>query len=586
MNILKYIDIKYDKISIVGNTLMRSIRDDIRKINSNLSDANIILTISNILKRCLNFQGISKLLAVITDEKNKPAWNKVHQSIDSLFDEIFSNTDLYVIIKKIKGTSYEEIKFINYLIKKFELYGCNLSSKNQTKLLKIKDVILQYSNDITTYISSGPNIEYTKDLIAIKSFTQKTNDNVTYIPLTYQLYKHIQENIDDIKIRKYINDIFTKYVSHILPKFIKLNIYRNEYTSLLGYPSFSKFQENTYFKKLLKEGMLDKIHEIITKTLPECIEELKSIQEYGKNTIYNINYGFTNKRKKILDKYKIDDLPLNKLIDKLIKLLAELFDINIKENTDPKNCWNKNTILYTIDNSNIYIDITTNKNNYADVLYYNYEPPCVAVIPNIQEPYDINSVIELTKKLCIAIFLTFRRNKYVALNIADNDELNFIVNLIEIFIINNLELIIYDSKKCKKMTSILNIHKSFDIIYSCVLSIIDNYLNTNKTFIDQCKILLKEGAKDIIDTISNMFTEFIKNIFEDTPYKIPKAIQPNDILELNNGYEGKLYVKIINKVIAFNIWNKYKCSSNNDFFIQLKKCFQKSNSIFDLDYFS
>jgi hypothetical protein len=586
MEIFKYYKLRYDKISPLGNTFLRQIRINIKKIKTSSDQTQILNILSEAISSLANFQGISKILSIITKDKTQTGWNGIFKMMEMLSDEIYSDRDIYKILKNIKkkNLSKKHDEFLTKLIDCFVKMGCNTNQEKQLKILKIRDIVIQYKSDIQTYINTGSPIEYCKALTQWEKYKQISSDGVEYINLTLNNYKLFMETTSEESTRKYINVIFSDYVSHILPKFIKMNIYRHNYSKLLDYTSFSKFQENKELISRYGSKSWEKISEIIEKTLSECINELRNIQFAGKNTIYNIYYGFEEKKKQLINAIpeKLRYFKLEQMLINILITMTKLFNLTFKNITSKSQKLNDNTLVFLINDYYFYIDLTENNNNYSDIIKFNEKS--LLFIPNKKQEILFSDIIDISNKICTCLCLIIKQNEHILLNDIQDDDIYFISCLIEKYITENIYDIIEinDETIIKKIIETTNIQSSFDIIRLCSLSIIDNYITTDETFIKNSRNVLNKGSDVSISTTNKIIHNFISQIFNNTSFKVPKKIQPFDIIDLLDNFNGKLYYKIIIKLIASNFWISKDCNNDLSIWITIVDCVKSSKSIFTL----
>lgn len=583
-------------ISVGVNNIVKKSRSDI-KIIHDLDPSTDYKKIINILAdgtyECHYFLSICSLLKLIGSDNDdiKYSWENAEKFMFSYFDEFNSDRLLYqklIFIKnKISILENDEKEFINNIILSMLKYGVNFNENKQHKILKLKDEIIRYNEEIMNYIYTGGILKYNKKLEPLSSLMTTTEKNEKVIQLNKTLHGYLIKNTENQETRLYIDTIFSKYANKIIPTFVDLLLMRFNYANLLGYKNFIDFQINNCMYRN-SNIIIDKIKEITINLRENYLKD-----DLYKKYITDIIYEHEQQRKKL--NKKIGSFHILSSFLFIFDLLEKLFDISFK----PVELitWNKNVETFAIYENNkkqiigyLFLDLLQRKHKTTKTTSVCFSPsgiypieknikklPIIVILSNLNDPDNISfdKIIEISHEFGHMVHYLFKQNKFCILNNIHN-EIDFVAipcYLIEskLWSKQSIESIIRFEKTFSnndKPLSIVpdiiqlkQINFAFNLLQKCIISAFDQFIHSSNDFI---KLILNNKQ-----SISNDFNEVFKLIHKNAFNASINYISPSVLITLTNGTEGLTHCNIIAEIISTNLINNY--DNDKNFWIFFKK---------------
>jgi Zn-dependent oligopeptidase len=370
MNLPLYFNYSVKDIKSIEKNIINKYDDWIFNIKNN-NDINAIDFLNSYLYNISEYDyiyGSIKFLKHVSPNKDiRDASSQFEINIKEYFLNFFKsyeNYKLFLILKKIKlekNNNNNQKKLIKNILKSFEDNGAILNKGSKKKFIKYEEDLIFLENIFSeNIINDIKNIKYQEEEL------KNVDDNILlkhkvkdyYIfDTSYPDEKIIMGYCSISNSRKKMSIIFNSVAKenlNILKKIIRI---RYKISNIFGHKDFVSYMLSYNRLATLKEinYLLGKLIPILKEKANKEYNELLKIS--GKKYLYDydISYYSNMYKKKFLniDEQKIKEyFPSNYTIDKIIKIYADLFCINIKKIKGDKNqYWNENVDLYIVNDN-------------------------------------------------------------------------------------------------------------------------------------------------------------------------------------------------------------------------------------------
>lgn len=632
---IKQYKINYNTDNATNNNINNNLNNDSRERR------NMMIALIRDTFVCNLLLGYTGMMRLITDDPIFEEMDtKLLKYINDFYDDTEFTKSLCMIYTKYKEQcdgielgdhiNYENMEFIRFLeriIDRLQIVD---------KKVAIQSYITMLENKIYNLINVTPLIvldsKYTKSIpleklnkleITGKKIT-KNNSEILEIPLHYDNYSILINNVTSLDIR---HEIEKKYVSRshtAMKDFSDLVIYRKLFASEMGYPSF--FQYVTRDKKDNSEVIKKLIISLNSKIENQTKVEIEKIYNY-----YNKRFDIANHKKithvdirhyikihsnsRTYDKYVV--------IYYLFLLIKKYFGITVKrydwqdKNNDKNNDKNKNNTENGIsfdtfksfelvldddkpDNGNLennllgrlYIDIDRSDTKkiidpisvkVSDRMLISdnlYSVPEVVLLANYDKEITYLDIVQLFKEFGYVLQELCYKSGVGLVN-RDPEFSNFMPILMEniAWDRDTIELI------CGKENSDIVDHtfamRYFNICialkHKCINAKFDHLLHNSDEMIE---ILVKiiNNNEDVSDSVKNTIVQLYQTIYKESfgnvsdylniPEDITLAsVDPLNLVQEINGAQGLLYSNLMNEIFAYSTYHilKNKLKSGNEF---------------------
>jgi Zn-dependent oligopeptidase len=229
--IIERIDIIYNSISNKPNII------------SFLRQENIIFS---------NIYNYFSFIHDITDKiEIKKICNNILEIIILKKKELFTDIKIFnklnEIIKTTNKMTYEDARFLKYILKEFKEKGIYLKKEEKIVLLEINNKINKYQNIFLHNLDMEPKITLKKEnIIGLdESFLIQYKVNEEYIiKLNEHTYNYLIENLEFSEVRKILQTTFFKYYTNNYINLEKILVNRFKLAKIFGYNNYIDYINN------------------------------------------------------------------------------------------------------------------------------------------------------------------------------------------------------------------------------------------------------------------------------------------------------------------------------------------------------
>lgn len=360
--------------------------DTITKLKSN-NYADILKPMQDMDEELsLFFTPLSHLNSIMNSDNTQKAYENSLPLLSKFSSEVSQNLELFKKIESLSSNDLESQKVIDNDIKDFKLSGVNLPIKEKKELEDIDMKLSELSNKFSQNLLNATN-DY--ELI-IKSFNDvkelpqndldsakiTLEDGTQGYKFTLQIPSYMAY-ITYGSSREYREEIYRAYSSRapqnseVINQILSL---KNQKSKLLGFDNFADY--SIAFKDASSSNsVIDFLEKLVTLALPYAKDELQELKEFAKKSdnieslqSFDVAY-YSEKLKK--EKFDFDNsmtkpyFVQEKVLNGMLDIISELFDLTIKEVTDVKK-WHKCVRIFDIYenekvSSRIYFDLEARK---------------------------------------------------------------------------------------------------------------------------------------------------------------------------------------------------------------------------------
>lgn len=532
------------------------------------------------------------------------------------------NTDtklLNLIIELITKTNDEYQKiFLAKMGKSMQKFGTekNLKSQSKENIDKIINIISQLEQSESSLINiiekpliiklDRSNIDARSESIMSSVYPDGQNN----IVVDKKRYYYLLKKINNIQIRKTLEEQYMKRYIDILPVVGKLIILRNIYSRQLGFTSYYEMSSLKSIEETenIKTLILD-LNENLNKKFIPIVQEIKRmIKKPNKINFNDIIY--------ILSKLQPD-----------IKLKAvEILQFTMITIQKKLNIHFKHSKLESLNPHSNIIEVYDNKNKLKGYLHIDLlgrrekRINQISVIKlnsgygnNLPNMYLLGNYSDLEKSCCSysELVLMFREFGNILTNIfavtpngineIDIELHNIMSDLMEYLAYDNfvLELItkkLYPDSYQKTIKNILEFRRIESIInmkIKCMTVLFDNIIhNSNEFYSILKKSDINNMNKDILNLQQTVFETIFKSSLDDLEFNT-NFIYPLLVNNIMNNNESLIYGTVLSQIISFSLYNLLLQGKASDFIIELLEnknyCYKKLILNFisknEIDYF-
>ena len=394
--------------------------DEIDAISYKNRDArNTIYRMDKLFAK-LDFPGIIILGYVSPDEAIREAALKCEEQVSEFMSSFILRKGTYnalLTLRKKSGVklSYDEKRWLDDLIKEFELEGVQIEGGKRARLeeinSKLSKLSLEFSKNIrdedSGIIVSGEEL---KGIPKTALERLKKDDNGNYILKTdYPTYSSVMKYAESSDTRKKYNQLFlNRAYPENIPILKEILLLKKEKAEILGFPAI---------RNVLLADKMAKTPEAVDSFLENLLHVIADRTAIDRaalkkaNNDKDVNYwdiGFL-KNKIIRDKFDIDEekvreyFSLESTIKGCMNIYEDLFSIKFKEDKAAK-VWHPDVKKYLVMSegkiiAGIYLDLFPRDNKYSHAAQFGlrsgrelaqgyYESPVVAIVCNFSKPTE------------------------------------------------------------------------------------------------------------------------------------------------------------------------------------------------------
>jgi Zn-dependent oligopeptidase len=562
---------------------------------------------------CNLLLGYSGMTCLIADDNTVNIYEQIDARLLKYVEEFYNDVEfrkaLYRIYTRYRETmdkldvesvqntqeEYEIIRFLERIIDRLQIEG---------KKASINSCISFYENKVYNLLNVTPLIPLDirhltfdgGDRVEITGRrTKKNGEEIVEIPLHYDNYTLLINNIKTVEIKHAIELRYRSRTESTLKDFADLIVYRKLFAAEMGYPSYFKYI--TRDKKDTSEAIKKLIVSLNAKIEDQSRAELLNIYDY-----FNRRHANTRQMRKItngdIEKY-IRINSSKQTFDKyivmfyLFKIIKQYFNISINrydseekvENFDLKSfemSTNSGMVL-----GRFYLDIDRSENKrindpisikVSDRMMISenmYTTPEVVLLANLDDRITYRDVISIFKEFGYVLQELCYRSGVGLVN-RDPEFSNFMPLLMEniAWDRSTVEMITQDpdvanhiismryfdictriKRKCIYAKFDHLLHNSDDVI-NLLVQVAQNPTNLNQ--VDELKESVKNTVIQLYQTIHREAFSSVSDIIEMSDDMALASIDPLAIVLEINGSQGLLYSNLMNEIFAYTCYHILK----------------------------
>ena len=332
----------------------------------------------------LFFTPLSHLNSVMNSDETQKAYEESLPLLSKFSSEIAQNEELFKKIEQIEALGDEAKKVVSNEVRDFVLSGAKLPKDKKQRMEEISLKLSALSNNFSQNLLDATNefeliMEDEKDVEGmpesdIESAKEEIDGKVVYkftlqIPsyLAYMTYGVNREH------RKTISKAYSSRAPKNEKVIDEILALKQEKAKLLGFDNYAHYALETRDAST-QEDVLNFLNNLLDAALPQAKNELQELKDFAKALDnldelkgYDVAY-YTEKLKK--EKFNFDDtmtkpyFEQRKVLDGMLNIVSELFDIEFKKATVPT--WHECVKVFDIfENGNlsgrIYFDLEARK---------------------------------------------------------------------------------------------------------------------------------------------------------------------------------------------------------------------------------
>lgn len=312
------------------------------------------------------FSSISQINSVCNSTELRESYEYAISRLTDFYTKIGQNKDLYNLYKQVQQQELndEQVQAVRKAIVGFEQSGVNLDETKRTRLQEISQELAQLSSkfennvlDATMdWVYSTNNEDELSGLsqntiqAAKTKAKQKELNKEFALGIDIPTYIAVMQQADNRKLRETLYKAFCTKASkeadnkkfdndEIIEKILKLRI---EKSQILG---FNNYAEASLFTKMAEtpEQVLELLNNLLEKSQPQAKKDLNELRRFAEDAglvdglqPWDTAY-YSEKLKKAKFDFTEEELreyfPLEKVQQGLFKILNEIYNLEIKENT-------------------------------------------------------------------------------------------------------------------------------------------------------------------------------------------------------------------------------------------------------------
>jgi hypothetical protein len=495
----------------------------------------------------------------------EPKWETLDNSMEDYIHNYFNyegfKNSLYVIFNYYKCLNNKE----------YCLFLKKMIDKCDIKSIQIKKNIRMFENKIINLININPTIKIqTKKLTNIPE-NIKINNGSIEIPLSYENYNDLINNVQDIKLRHRIENQYMSRTKNIIEQFNKLILNRYNLANNNGYDTYFNYINRNKCNNT--ESIKSLITELNNKIDKKCYTEIEKIHNFysrinntkEKISICDIiNYNSIHKNS---NKYHPKHV-FNVIVTTLNKYFnLTLIQCNAKT-------WHSDVSVYNV------VDTTTNYlfgKLFIDIFYRDDKKTSDLLAINLSDKMEINDglctiaeiavIANYPTQKCMTytdIILFFKEFGYIINTLCyntkvgmvnyDNEFANYLPYLMEHIAWDNDTI----NMICNNNTAVMD-HIKMDRYIDMCINIKLKCINAKFDYIiHDSKEIINIGDEKKHSTIIN---DIYVNIYKDmmTPFA---NIMINNIMYINpltiiyeiNKSQGVMYSNLMNDILAYTTY--------------------------------
>lgn len=602
----------------------------------NVNDHKILLEIlSDDITELLAIENLCNFLFNLSPDINMK--NAAKESIDLLniyLNELVKYNDIiYDKILKFKAnyTDSEDISFIKYLLKKFNISGKGMNNNLKNNYISIKSGIDNLENNIKNKINLCKKYIYLSNIElygvpeSLKLQYTLNDDNKFKIELDVRNFNILMQYLVNDNVRQKVENEYSNKFINCIDDISKLLVLKNKQSNMLNFKNYIEMIGTT--KNIISscdeiQNFLSNITDLLKEKYNMETNILLKFKNNDKNlennsnelNSWDIQYYLRKWKNKFgfKDKFISQYFVLENTISKIFVIFEDIFDIKIKKIVSNIIKWHDDVELYGIyHNNNIvaffYLDMYKRTNKLSNIGYYFLQNNCIYPIKTNSMNIPISIMVKNYWKKNITLLsysevVKFAQDfvdiLYNSLNYAKFSilcgsnkrgmQINILYDLIEyIFTKENIITKLSEHYKTKeklprqtvnKIIKTNNMGFSINLMKQILISTYDVYIHSDKELISFCENNIDH------DKCFNMYNNLYIALHNSTL----ENINPNNIL-LPGSFpdylftsDGQYYSKILSKMYAGNLYHYYK----NNFNSYTKKLGQDIKDFFYTNDFS
>lgn len=508
----------------------------------------------------------------------------------------------YKIIYNFIKLDNKEYIYISNLLKFYNIIYLN-NKQYLAKIVEILNIleefIMEQNKNIDVYNKLIKVIEYLECLVIEKNYKNKNDKDEDDLILSYlkviakgyersgnktdttNCHKLIKQSNNKLKERK-LNNIINiknsssrkKYESEYydltktIDFFVTLIVLKDKFSKCNGYGNYSKYINNETFLK--NQDNIMKIIWYIMENIKEKYkleyDDLFQLNNNKKINSWDLEYLLDEYKSQYLNSigFNIDSyFQLNNILDNIIKLFSNLFDINITNKTN-LNIWNNNILKYDVIKNNITIgELFLDLDNSINSTYI--FPKCDedsinigVIIKSYLNDTQIFDIVDFIHTLSYTLKYIVNNNDKVEFSYDHNYILEHLMEYVFWYpkmmklISSNKHGTKLNESQIEKIINYRDLTIGFEIIRDITLSFYDQIIYTQQ-FIDKFRNI--NGIDDCLLIFYNLFKKISEKISPDINFQ-NGILYPGIDYSEQFGNNGLYYCKLTNKILAAQIFSK------------------------------
>lgn len=524
LDIYKFYNMSPDQIIPTITTLIKYLKIYIKNAKDKQN------TYMNLIKEYHQFiklRSLVGLMIIITPQSKSDIWSKAEILLSQYSNEYYEDKELYELI------SNDENKFYLFLIKNFKKYY------NRTR--ELNDNINKLKSKILKGLLSIDYIEFEN-----KQFQ-----------LTKKNYDILVKTLDLRENRKQLERHYCNKTKLVIPDFIELLLLQHKLSIEQGY--------NTYLESIIFNNS---DIPIIKKIIDDIIFKLSSKVMNELNKIYKQKNVKLNKCDVLHHfKFNLSQSTIQNLFDLMFKKIKSIFNLTFEEVE-----FKKNDFLFKkfiCKNSDVFTGYVffgyVNKEKIDGCLAINLEdnfntPANTIFLMNYTDWntfIDFNDIETIFSEFGYIIRYLIYQSDIGLLNL--ENEYDTLYPFIMTFILwdSLMELYNLSDEEYQIILAKYKLSLCFTLYYDCIDCLYDHLIHNSVKLIE-----CLQNTPGSHNLLIELYITIYKETFNNSKL-LKYEINPFIIMYFINGMQGLIFSNIINRILAFSIFNYIKQNPNN-----------------------
>ena len=525
---------------------------------------------------------INRYIGLMTLLSLDPEWETMDNRIEEYIQNYFAcdgfKQQLHVILNYYTNLKNKEYCiFLEKMIDKCD---------DKKDISHIKKNIRMFENKIFNLININPTINIQSHLLTKIPDNIKPVNDIVEIPLTYENYSDLINNVQDIKLRHRIENQFISRTKNTIEPFNKLLLNRYILANNNGCETYFKYINRNKYNNA--ESIKTLISELNKKIDKKCYDEIQKI--------YNFYCRINNTKQKISLSDIINYNSIHKnsnvyhpthVFNVLSSILHSYFNLTLVKCNSKT--WNKDVNVYSvIDTNTKYLFGKV----YIDIFYRDDKKVSDLISINLSDKIEINEGVCTLSEIAVIsnypdekcmtysdIILFFKEFGYVISSVCcntkvgmvnyDNEFSNYLPLLME-YIACDTDTI---SLICDNNTTVIDhikmdryIDLCINIKIKCINAKFDYVIHDSKELASVIakSVREKKHTNIVNDIYINVYKELLSTLSDNMNTSV-MYINPLAVIYEINKSQGIMYSNIMNDIFAYATYWLIKEKKYNDF---------------------